>query len=185
MPTDLLGELTHEAVDSSRRRARYVKAYVTSLETEGPAPDPQTLEVIIREVVSDAARRGADGVRLWASLFDLLRSRPTRSSLVRLFAEEVVELAEAWLNLECQLRKLMEIGERTGINVEEVVARELDNSASAIAKVRAEAATIVEGLSRPRPEIDAARLAAGIKSASEGRALKHDEAIAAIRAARK
>jgi hypothetical protein len=162
-----------------------VKAYVTSLEAEGPAPDPRTLEVIIREVVADASRRGADGVRLWASLFELLRNRPTRSSLVKLFAEEVVELSDAWLNLESQLRKLMEVGGRAGISVQEDAARELHDTASAIAKMRVEAATIVEGLSRPRPEIDAARLAAGLKSAAEGRALKHDEAIAAIRAARK
>jgi predicted transcriptional regulator len=184
MPTDLLSELTHEAVDSSRRRTRYVKAFISSLEAEGPGTDRRRIELTVREVVADTARRGVDGVRLWASLFELLRSRPTRSALVKFIADEVVELADAWMELEAQIRKLVKVGAQAGAIIDESTARELDDTARAIAKMKAEAAMIVVGLSRPRPETDPARLAQGLQDAAEGRTMKPDEVIAAIRAAR-
>jgi hypothetical protein len=184
MPTDLLAELTHEAADSSRRRARYVRAFVASLEAEGPGIDRRKIELTVREAVADSARRGADTGRLWESLFEILRNRPARSSLVKLIAEEVIELTDEWLSLETQIRRLVDVCGKLGFEVGDQIVLQLDDASRAVAKVRSEAETIVTGLNRPRPPIDAARLAQARKSVAEGRALKTEEVIASIRRAR-
>ena len=185
MPTDLLAELTHETVDSSRRRAGYVSTFVSSLEAEGQGVDRSAVELTIQEVVADTAQRSIDAQRLWNSLFERLKIRPTRSSLVMLVAREIVQLAEEWQGLEVQIRRLLDFALKMGITINDKGVRELDDAARKMAKVRAEAEMIVAGLNRPRAEIDSARLAKGRKEAAEGRGVKSEEAIAAIRAARK
>ena len=185
MPTALLTELTHEAADSSRRVARYVKAFIASLEAEGLGLDRRLIELTIRESVANALRRGVNANRHWESLFELLRNRPGPGSLVKLIVELCVELADEWLGLEAETSKLVDLGIRAGLSLDERAIRELDDAARGVAKMKTEAAMILGGLDRPRPEIDVTRLAEGRKDAAEGRTMTSDQVIAAIRAARK
>jgi hypothetical protein len=184
MPTDLLTELTHEAADSSRRNARHVKSFAADLGEKASGIDRRTAELLVREAVARAIRFGVDAIPNWQATIEFLKVGP-RSSAAKVIVAAAVESFDSWSILEAETRRLLEIASRKEIAINEQAIREFDNAAQGVAAVKAEAVSILAALDRPWPEIDAARLAEGRKDASEGRTMKPDEVIAAIRAARK
>jgi hypothetical protein len=184
MQTDLLAELTHEAADSSRRKARYVKVFAAALGERAAELDRRTVQLILREAVAQVARSGTDDVRRWGALVQSI-STGTRSSVLKITVADAIEVFEAWMAWEGATRKCLAHAPEVGLTIEPEVISELDNTARTVAAAKAEAVAILAALDRPRPEIDAGRLADGRKDAAEGRTMKSDEVIAAIRAARK
>jgi hypothetical protein len=184
MPTDLLTEFTHEAADSSRRNARHVKSFAADLGEKSVGIDRRTAELFVREAVGSAIRFGRDAIPKWEAAIEFIKLE-ARSSSARLAIAATIEAFDSWLILEAETRQLLEIAARKGIAINEQAVHEFDATSRGVTAARTQAAAILAAFNQPWPEIDAARLAQGRKEVAEGRTMKSDEVIAAIRAARK